>query len=71
MNSDKVENTEGPRAYESPKENSHVETEECEERSERRDRNRTEKGLQFDLEIGTKKKRKSNKRSPIPHRRYL
>ena len=27
-------------------ENSHVDTEECEERSERRNRNRTEKGLQ-------------------------
>ena len=61
MNSDKVENTEGPRAYESPKENSHVETEECEERSERRDRNRTEKGLQFDLEIGTKKRERAIK----------
>ena len=61
MDSDKVENTEGPRAYESPKENSHVETEECERRSERRDRNCTEKGLQFDLEIGTKKREKAIK----------
>ena len=61
MNSDKVENTEGPRAYVSPKENSHVESEECEERSERHDRNRIEKGLQFYLEIGTKKRERAIK----------
>ena len=40
-----------------------------EERSERHNRNHTEKGLQFDLEIGTKGK--SSKRRPIPHRRHL
>ena len=36
---------EEPRAYESPKENSYMDSKECEERSERRDRNGTEKGL--------------------------
>ena len=41
---------------EETKKNSHVDTEECEVRSERRSRNRTEKGFQFDLEIGTKRK---------------
>ena len=35
---------EKPRAYESTKENRYVDSKECEERSERRDRNRTEKG---------------------------
>lgn len=34
---------------------------EFEERSERRNRNRTEKGLQFDLEIGTKKRERAVK----------
>ena len=63
MASDKAENIEEPRAYESPKENSNVETEEFEERSERRNRNRTEKGLQFDLEIGTKKRERAVKTS--------
>jgi len=38
-----------------------MDTEECEERSERRNRNRTEKGLQFDLEIGTKRKERAAK----------
>ena len=38
-----------------------MDTEECEERSERRNRNRTEKGLQFDLEIGTRRKERAAK----------
>lgn len=39
--------------------NSHVTNEEFEECRERRSRNRTEKGLEFDLEIGTKKRERS------------
>lgn len=39
--------------------NSHVTNEEFEESRERRSRNRTEKGLEFDLEIGTKKRERS------------
>ena len=58
---DEVENTEGARAYESRKERpeNHEETKECQERSECRNRNRTEKGLEFDLEIGTKRREKA------------
>lgn len=68
MDSDKVENVkevstfEGAHGYsKETKENSHVGTKECEERSERRNRNRTERGLEFDLEIGTKKKESAAK----------
>ena len=68
MDSDKVENIEEVRTYdearvddESLKENSLVANEECEERPERRSRNRTEKGLEFDLEIGTKKRQRAIK----------
>ena len=68
MDSDKVENIEQVKTFEGTradneetKVNSHVDTEECEERSERRNRNRTEKGLQFDLEIGTKRKERAAK----------
>ena len=45
MHSDKLENIDEARAYENPKENSHAEIEECQERSERRNRNLTEKGV--------------------------
>lgn len=45
MDSDKLENIAEARAYEDPKENSHAEIEERQERSERRNRHRTEKGL--------------------------
>ena len=68
MDSDKVENIEQVKTFEGTradneetKVNSHVDTEECEERSERRNRNRTKKGLQFDLEIGTKRKERAAK----------
>lgn len=68
MDSDKVENVEEVNTFEGAhgysketKENSHVGTKECEERSERRNRNRTERGLEFDLEIGTKKKERAAK----------
>jgi len=68
MDSDKVENIEQVKTFEGTradndetKVNSHVDTEECEERSECRNRNRTEKGLQFDLEIGTKRKERAAK----------
>ena len=68
MDTDKVENTkevrtsEGARGGdESLKENSHVTNEEFEECRERRSRNRTEKGLELDLEIGTKKRQRSMK----------
>ena len=68
MDSDKVENIEQVKTFEGTradneetKVNSHVDTEECEERSECRNRNRTEKGLQFDLEIGTKRKERAVK----------
>ena len=42
------------------KETPHFETEECKERLKRR-RNRTEKGLEFDLGIATKKKERAAK----------
>ena len=68
MDIDKVENTkevrtsEGARGGdESLKENSHVANEEFEECRERRSRNRTEKGLELDLDIGTKKRQRSMK----------
>lgn len=68
MDTNKVENTEevsiseGARGgNESLEENSHVTNEEFEECRERRSRNRTEKGLEFDLEIGTKKRERSMK----------
>jgi len=63
MDSDKLEKIEQVKTFEGTrpdneetKKNSHVDTEECEERSERCSRNRTEKGFQFDLEIGIKRK---------------
>lgn len=66
--SNKVENVkevstfEGAHGYsKETKENSHVGTKECEERSERRNRNRSERGLEFDLEISTKKKERAAK----------
>ena len=68
MDTDKVENTEevctseGARGGdEGLKGNSHVTNEEFEECRERRSRNRTEKGLELDLEIGTKKRQRSMK----------
>ena len=68
MDSDKVENVkevstfEGAYGYsKETKENSLVGTKECEERSERCNRNRTERGLEFDLEIDTKKKERAAK----------
>lgn len=68
MDTDKVENTkevstpEGARGSdESLEEKSHVTNEEFEECRERRSRNRTEKGLELDLEIGTKKRQRSMK----------
>ena len=68
MDTDKVENTkevstpEGARGSdESLEERSHVTNEEFEECRERRSRNRTEKGLELDLEIGTKKRQRSMK----------
>ena len=68
MDSDKVENIEEVKTFEGTlagneetKEKNHVDTEECEERSERRSRNRNEKGLQFVLEIGTKRKERAAK----------
>lgn len=68
MDTDKVENIEevstleGARGWdESLEENSHVANKEFEECRERRSRNRTERGLEFDLEIGTKKRQTSLK----------
>lgn len=68
MDTDKVENTkevstpEGARGSdESLEGKSHVTNEEFEECRERRSRNRTEKGLELDLEIGTKKRQRSMK----------
>ena len=68
MDTDKVENTKEVRTSEgarggdkSLKENSHVTNEEFEECRERQSRNRTEKGLELDLEIGTKKRQRSMK----------
>ena len=68
MDSDKVENSEEANTFEGAhgysketKENSHIDAKECEERSERRSRNRTEKGLEFDLEIGAKKQERAAK----------
>ena len=68
MDTDKVENIEEVRTLEgargcdeSLEENSHVANKEFEECRERRSRNRTEKGLEFDLEIGTKKRQTSLK----------
>ena len=46
---------------ESLEENSHVINKEFEECRERRSRNRTKKGLEFDLKIGTKKRQTSLK----------
>lgn len=59
MDSDEVESNEGACAYESLKENSeksHVATKECQEQSERWNRNSTKKGLEFYtyIEIRTK-----------------
>ena len=66
MDSDKVENSEEANTFEGAhgysketKENSHIDAKECEERSERRSRNRTERGLEFDLEIGAKKQERA------------
>ena len=61
-NIEEVSTSEGARGVnESPEEISHVTYEEFEECQERRSRNRTEKGLEFDLEIGTKKRQRSMK----------
>ena len=55
-NIEEVSTLQGARGCdESLEENSHVTNEEFEECRERRSRNRTEKGLEFDLEIGAKK----------------
>ena len=68
MDSDKVENSEEANTFEGAhgysketKENSHIDAKECEERSERHSRNRTERGLEFDLEIGAKKQERAAK----------
>lgn len=68
METDKVENIEkvrtleGARGYDkSLEENSHVTNKEFEECRERWSKNRTEKGLEFDLEIGMKKRQTSLK----------
>ena len=54
-NIEEVSTSEGARGgNESSEENWLVTHEEFEECQERRSRNRTEKGLEFDLEIGTK-----------------
>lgn len=66
METDKVENIEEVSTSEgahgcdkSLKENSHVTNKEFEECWEHWSRNRTKKGLEFDLEIGTKKRQTS------------
>ena len=68
METDKVENIEkvstldGVRGCDkSLEENSHVTNKEFEECRERRSKNHTEKGLEFDLEIGMKKRQTSLK----------
>jgi len=68
MESDKVENIEKVSTLEGARgcdknleENSHVTNEEFEECRERRSKNRTEKGLEFDMEIGMKKRQTSLK----------
>ena len=68
MDSDKVENSEEANTFEGAhgysketKENSHIDAKECEQRSERRSRNRTETGLECDLEIGAKKQERAAK----------
>lgn len=68
MDINKVENIEEVSIFEgvrggneSFEENSYVINEEFEECRERRSRNRIEKGLEFDLEIGIKKRERSMK----------
>lgn len=68
MDSDKVENSEEANTFEGAhgysketKENSHIDAKECEERLERHSRNCTERGLEFDLEIGAKKQERAAK----------
>lgn len=68
MDSDKVENSEEANTFEGAhgysketKGNSYIDAKECEERSERRSRNRTKRGFEFDLEIGAKKQERAAK----------